>query len=49
MDYMDPDVCCPQKAVKLNHWLTVEVWEEISDLDPHFMMDVFSGLHTGQG
>ena len=22
MDYMDPNVCCPQKAVKLNHSLT---------------------------
>ena len=22
MDYMDPDVCCPKKAVKLNHSLT---------------------------
>ena len=22
MDYMDPDVRCPQKAIKLNHSLT---------------------------
>ena len=26
MDYMDPDVRCPQKAVKLNHSLTPIVY-----------------------
>ena len=22
MEYMDPDVCCPNKAIKFNHSLT---------------------------
>ena len=26
MDNMDPNVCCPQKAVQLNHSLTSTIW-----------------------
>ena len=39
MDYMDPNICCPKKAVKLNHSLThciLKFWPNLWNYVLHF-------------
>ena len=42
MDYMDHDVRCPKKAVKINHSTPVEVMSWMSSYIPQKIMVVIS-------
>ena len=43
MDYMNPDVRCPKKAVKFNHSLTTDDFTCCSLVMPYSSLEVWTG------